>query len=307
VPPLAAFVEGWRRLLRAPAVLFGTWAVWWISWQLVRAALAATPGTAQIWTPGFDNPWLRTLYAQIERLAYALAQEAGPFFSPAGVPGPYASAIALQAGLWLFLGGGILDRLARGRPIRSAAFFSACGMYFVRFVRLEALLVVAGVLLWSVQRAFAASAGVRIGTLLVVGVAGVVVDFAKVRSVVEDRRSMIGALAAGLRFVRRRAGRVLLLVLINALAILAVARIQYQVISTPAPLWLVLVMSAGLLLLGIAVRLAFIASEVVFFQGELAHAGYTAAPVPAWPDSAAVEAIENLAASSRRHREDLER
>jgi hypothetical protein len=36
------------------------------------------------------------------------------------------------------------------------------------------------------------------------------------------------------------------------------------------------------------------ASEVVFFQGELAHAGYTAAPLPTWPDSPAVEAIENL-------------
>jgi len=36
------------------------------------------------------------------------------------------------------------------------------------------------------------------------------------------------------------------------------------------------------------------AGEVVFFQGELAHATYTAAPLQMWPDSPAAEAIENL-------------
>jgi hypothetical protein len=32
----------------------------------------------------------------------------------------------------------------------------------------------------------------------------------------------------------------------------------------------------------------------VFFQGELAHAQYTAAPDPVWPDSPAAEALDNL-------------
>ena len=41
-------------------------------------------------------------------------------------------------------------------------------------------------------------------------------------------------------------------------------------------------------------RVAWMAAEVVFFQGELAHATYTAAPVPVWPDSPAAEALENL-------------
>jgi hypothetical protein len=34
------------------------------------------------------------------------------------------------------------------------------------------------------------------------------------------------------------------------------------------------------------------ASEVVFFQGELAHASFAAGPEPIWPDSPAVEAIK---------------
>jgi hypothetical protein len=38
-------------------------------------------------------------------------------------------------------------------------------------------------------------------------------------------------------------------------------------------------------------RLAFLASEVVFFQGELAHAQYASQPELVWPDSPAVESL----------------
>ena len=41
------------------------------------------------------------------------------------------------------------------------------------------------------------------------------------------------------------------------------------------------------------------ASEVVFFQGELAHASYTAAAPLIWPDSPAAEALENLTKSGQ--------
>jgi hypothetical protein len=42
-------------------------------------------------------------------------------------------------------------------------------------------------------------------------------------------------------------------------------------------------------------RLAFMASEVVFFQAELAHAQYAAAPEPIWPDSPSADGIASLA------------
>jgi len=35
-------------------------------------------------------------------------------------------------------------------------------------------------------------------------------------------------------------------------------------------------------------------TDAPFFQGELAHAQYTATPEPVWPDSPAAEAIDNL-------------
>ena len=51
-----------------------------------------------------------------------------------------AGTVAAYAALWLFVTGGILDRFARGRPIYTAAFFAACGVYFVRFLRLAVLI-----------------------------------------------------------------------------------------------------------------------------------------------------------------------
>jgi len=41
----------------------------------------------------------------------------------------------------------------------------------------------------------------------------------------------------------------------------------------------------------LAVKLQFYASQTALFQGLLAHAGYIARPVTAWPESPAVEAI----------------
>jgi hypothetical protein len=39
------------------------------------------------------------------------------------------------------------------------------------------------------------------------------------------------------------------------------------------------------------VKLQFLASQTALFQRLLAHAGYTAAPVPSWPESPAAETI----------------
>jgi hypothetical protein len=65
-----------------------------------------------------------------------------------------------------------------------------------------------------------------------------------------------------------------------------------------APVWIAFLIGQIYLLVRIWARLAFLASEVAFFQGELAHAGYTAAPLPRWPESAAAEAIRNLTTSA---------
>ena len=226
-----------------------------------------------------------------------------------------AVVVAVYVGLWMFLSGGILDRLARGRRIGPAAFFSACGAYVVRFVRLAAFIGPCYWLLFRVvhpylftrlydwatrdivveQQAVAVRAGLYAVFLAGLAAVNLVADFAKVRVVVEDRRSMLSALAAALRFIRRRPFRVLALYLVNIAAVLIVLRLWMQVApGASAPVWLALFAGQLYLLARIWARLAFMASEVAFFQGELAHAGFAAAPQAVWPDSPAVEAIRNL-------------
>ena len=112
---------------------------------------------------------------------------------------------------------------------------------------------------------------------------------------------MLGALVASLRFLRRRPLRVAGLYLLNVIALLVVVRLWLQTApDVAAPVWQALLVTQAYLLLRIWTKLAFMSSEVVFFQGELAHAGYTAAPEAVWPDSPAAEAIENLTRSRAR-------
>ena len=58
---------------------------------------------------------------------------------------PLAAALTLYLAGWAFLSGGILDRYARQRPIRTHGFFAASGEYGFRFVRLAAA---AGLVYW---------------------------------------------------------------------------------------------------------------------------------------------------------------
>ena len=59
------------------------------------------------------------------------------------------AAAATTIVVWTFLLGGILDRYARRRPIRTQAFFSASGVVFFRFLRLGVIAAAGYVLLFS--------------------------------------------------------------------------------------------------------------------------------------------------------------
>ena len=144
-----------------------------------------------------------------------------------GPPLEVVGAITLALLLWMFLSGGLLDRYARRRRTGTRGFFGACGVFFFRFLRLGLLAGLAYALLlgpvhswlfgdaypWitretSVERtAFLwrlVFYAIWLAPLLLVNV---IVDYAKVRAVVEDRHSMIGALVAGARFVVRHPAR----------------------------------------------------------------------------------------------------
>jgi hypothetical protein len=218
---------------------------------------------------------------------------------------------------WLIgtlLSGGILDRLARDRPVHVDAFFAASAGYFFRLLRLNvtalgACLLVAWVFrraygllhdsmlrdLTSERAAFAWALVFTVPALLAILAITVIADCARVRTVVEDRRSVLFAIVAGARFAWRSVAPLTGLYA-SLLALIAVAMLLYAVLSeflafSGRSLAAAAVVAELYLFARVWIKLQTYASVTALFQGALAHAGYTARPLPVWPESPAVETL----------------
>jgi hypothetical protein len=257
---LPAILDGLRRAASAPAVLLGTLAL--------TLAFSIAPGEY----PG------SVVLAQYTAVAPLLPF--GIFFY---TPYNFTWLIA-----WSFLAGGILDRYARSRPTRGRGFFGACGAHFPALLRLGILELLLFVGIRSVDTSYLAMALFLTVSLLLA--------YARVRLVVEDRRSAIGALLAGGRFIRRNAAAAgVFLFFATVFWIVGLVWLRLPVDLTGRTYLAV----AGEILLGLQMFLVFAwwASATSLFQSRLAHASYTAAPPIVWPESPAAEAISNLAPS----------
>jgi hypothetical protein len=292
--PLKAAAEGMRRVSRAPAILFGMWALT----LALPAMLAPHPGASLAADPAIG-------------LLDSLSAFVGVTPRPVVIAGPAAVYIVL----WIFMAGGIIDRYARDRATRAFGFFGSAGAFFFRFLRLAALQGIAyGVLFlllhpWlfetiyprltreiTVERtAFLIRVGLDLAFAILVAACAMIFDYAKVRAVVEDRRSMISALTAAIGFIRRNAGGAAVLFLVN-LAMLAIAPGVYALIAPgarhagPTP-WLGVVIGQAYVVARLWITLTFWASETALFQSRLGHAGYVVRAPARWPDSPAVDAI----------------
>ena len=327
-----AWVDGWVRVTRAPAILVGVVVLTMlgaIPFALtLRATLATHLGASQMAqqaAAGVNYDWWQEFQSQ--------ASGVGATFSPR-IVGFAATLDSLSAiadtrrettaliGLlaayvvvWTALIGGIVDRYARQRPTRVHGFAAASGTFFLRFLRLGIVSVLAygwlfGYLhpwlfderipaltrgLDSERAAFAwRAAGYAVFGALVVA-ANVVFDYAKIRMVVEDRRSALGGLAAGFRFVWRHSAAVAGLYAVNTLVFLGLvaawALVAPRVPAAGPGMWAALLLGQGFIAARLAAKLHFLASQTSLFQAKLAHAGYVASPVAAWPESPAVEAV----------------
>jgi hypothetical protein len=322
-----SFGDGLMRVKHAPLVVIGLWlatiAVALPFAIVLQALLGDHLGAslaAQSAADNINHDWWNEFLAQTSGIGLsfvpailgfaAVMKNLSTVADATPLPTVVAIAVALHLVVSAFLVGGALDRLARDRAINSAAFFSACGVYFLRFLRLA---VIAGAVYWvlfgpyhrflfnqtypalienvTVERtAFIYRLGLYALFIAPLLLLNLVVDYAKVRAVVEDRRSMLGALAAGWRFVRRNPGGTLGLYALNALLFLAVIAL-YFLIAPSAANPAAFAIGQLYIVLRVVVRLQFMASQVALFQGRLAHAGYVARPVPRWPDSPAAEAL----------------
>ena len=334
MPVMSAFRDGARRVRGAPMVLAGLFGVTLLIGlplsYVLRGMLAAHLGVslaADAAAAGTNYEWWQEFSAQASGLGKTFVPSIVGFGAVLdNLQGildnlPLATAVVGVTAAWLivwsFLTGGVIDRLARGRRTRSHGFFAACGMHFWRLLRLGALAWAAYGFLFryvhgwifsgilglltrdvTVERtafAYRAAGYLLFGTLLIA--CNVVFDYARVRLVVEDRRSAIGALLAAGRFIRRHAAGVVGLYALNAIAFFLLIGLYALVaprtpggrLSTAAMLGI----GEAYIIARLFLKLLFYASETALFQAALAHAAYTAAPAVVWPDSPAAESIAN--------------
>ena len=325
---VTAFLDGLMRVKRAPWLVIGLWLSTLLLALPLSLALHAMLGehlgssmAAQAVAEGLSFDWWNEFLAQTTGVGKtfvpailgfaAILQNLSGVADASGPPSPVVWVVVAQLLLSTFLLGGLLDRLARDRAIGAGAFFAACGVYVFRFLRLSVVsiavyaflfITVHGWLFDGVYPRLIADLTVertaffyRLGLYAVFGAlvlfANLVFDYAKVRAVVEDRRSMIGALSAGFRFVRRNLGAAVGLYAVNSVAFLAMLFLYYLTAPGAAADTLAFAIGQLFIVLRVIVRLQFAASQTALFQGRLAHAGYVARPVAKWPDSPAAEAI----------------
>ena len=329
---MRSWFDGWRRVGSAPAVLAGVWALTFLLALplaiTMRGLLETHLGSsiaADSAASGVNYDWWQEFTSQ--------ATGIGTTFSPTiiGFAATLDNVSSLLDGRrevlqvvgtlglylagWTFLSGGVIDRYARQRPTRAYGFCAASGVHVFRLLRLA---VVSGVVYWwlftyvhrwlflewfvertrviGVEReVFLWRLALHLAFGLVLVLVNVTFDYAKIRLVVEDRRSALGALSAALRFVSRHTGRVAGLYALNAVVFLGLLAVW----SVSAPggggggltIWVTFLVGQLYLAARLALKLQFLASETSLFQSTLAHAAYVAAPQPSWPESPSAELI----------------
>ena len=327
-----AFVDGVKRTVSAPALFIGVFMLTFLMAlplaltlrAMIRSQLGSSLAANQL-AEGFHYDWFEEFRAQAAGLgttfspsiigfAATLDNLDGILDAQAEVM-PVASVLGVYLLVWTFLAGGILDRYARQRPTRAHGFFAASGVFFLRFLRLALVAGAAYYVLYAyvhewlfddlfraatqdlaVERiAFLWRVAMYAGFGALLAFVNVLFDYAKIRAVVEDRRSMLFALAASARFVLRHPRHVFGLYALNALVFFVVLGAWF--LLAPGARGSGVAMWAGFILAQLYIgarlflKLHVLASQTALFQGLLAHAAYTAAPAAAWPESPAAETL----------------
>ena len=329
---IGAWRDGIRRVNRAPALLAGVWALTLLvsvpMAAAMRGMLAQHLGAslaADTAASGVNYDWMQEFSDQAAGLGVtfrptilgfgAVLDNLSAFIDNTMRPVVIVAAATVYIVLWIFVAGGIIDRYARERPTRTAGFFASSGVFFFRFLRLAAVQWIVYALLFGwlhplvfdrlypemvrevpVERtAFAIRAALYLVFGLLVATCTSIFDYAKVRAVVEDRRSMISATAQAIGFIRRNLREAAALFLANfALFTAVVALYAFAAPGagrTGASMWLGFAIGQIYVIARLWVKLVFWASETALFQSRLAHAGYVNRPEPLWPESPEAEAI----------------
>jgi hypothetical protein len=150
---LDAFRDGARRVTAAPAVLLGvlllTFLVALPVGLVLEGMIESSLGesaAAETAASGVNYEWWQEFSAEATGAGAAFVPRTlgfgGVLDNASGMldnvarPAVIGGVGAAYVLLWIFLVGGILDRYARRRAVRTSHFFAVSGVFFVRFLRL---------------------------------------------------------------------------------------------------------------------------------------------------------------------------
>ena len=329
---IPCFRDGVGRVNAAPAIVLAVWALSLLLalplGLVLRGLIQTSLGSslaADAAATGVNYDWWNEFIQQTSGIGTTFVPSIIGFAAPlenlsglvdnAPLAATLASLVTVWLVLWAFLAGGIFDRYARMRPTRTAAFFAACGVFFFRFLRLGAMAWLAYWLLfrfvhqwlfdsaWSAwtknltveREAFWIRVGLYVVFALLLALVNIVVDYAKIRAVVEDRRSMIGAVLASLRFLARQPRAAAGLYVLNT-AVFVIVLVLYGLLAPGAGakggwVWAAFIVMQLYVVARVWAKLVFAASQVALFQSRLAHAGFAAFRAPQDLEPPMIEAV----------------
>ena len=257
---------------------------------------------------GVNFDWLQEFRAQADPLGRSLRPDVIGFAAVMDNTSALADVsqrpiVALIAGvifvgLMWFLSSGCICRLAVDRRLGAGGFAACCATYLGRMLRLNVVaLFLYGTLVGSFHRwlfddvfeavtrdltvertAFFIRVACYAVFFFLLAACNVVFDFAKVRLVVEDRRSALTSIVAGAHFVRTNAPLAIGAYAMNVLALGLVVGLYFLLApgagGAGASMWVGFFVSQVYIASRVFVKLAFWGSEVVALQSQLAYAGF---------------------------------
>ena len=252
--------------------------------------------------------WLQEFRAQANPLGRSLRPDVIGFAAVMDNTSAFADVsqrpvVALTAGaifvvLTWFLSSGCICRLAVDRRLGAGGFAACCGAFFGRMLRLNVVsfffygTLVGSFHQWlfeyvleavtkdlTVERtAFFLRLACYAVFFSLLAACNLLFDFAKVRLVVEDRRSVLSSIVAGAHFAFSNARLAFGAYAMNVLALGLVFGLYWMLApgagGAGASMWVGFLISQLYIASRVFVKLAFWGSEIVALQTQLAYAGF---------------------------------
>jgi hypothetical protein len=303
------FVDAIRRVNRAPALVAAIWLfAILLTWPIAMSSRIDTSLTLDVSGMPLDffGRWMYELRQQTVERSVEFGAGIGQVIAEPGAFIDYESrwlvALTQSYPFLAFLtlvSGGFIDRLARDRRTGPYGVCGAAGLFFLTFLRLGVVIAV------TYAVAFRVLGRSPVALSAALAAANLIFDYVQVFTVIENRRSAIGAFRSALRFLSRNGAAALLLYLADWIVLALIVGLYVLLgpgtgfrFGPDAPIgWTIALWIAINQMYVVArlwARLLFWSSAVSLVQQRAATHGYVARSLREWPDATTGDAVGRL-------------